>query len=197
VPQFIKIILPPELFRKIFPCAATYLWRLSPSPDETAISQQVGIILLVAITVILAALVALIFHFPDFNFQELKTPSFIEITGVYHKDESGRLTFDSRVILLHNGTYPLENDLLRAEFFRNGMKIAASIETMNGYKFVSTHHFGVQTMGGLGCSGATWEPKEKITLDFSDNTFHPGEILQVDIFMKKSGSLVSRYTYHA
>jgi hypothetical protein len=68
---------------------------------------------------------------------------------------------------------------------------------MNGYKFVSTHHFGVQTMGGLGCSGITWDPKEKITLDFSDNTFHPGDNLRVDIFMKQSGSLVSRDSYLA
>lgn len=170
---------------------------MSPRPDEEAISQQVGIIILIAITVILAALVILLFQLPDFNVQQLRTPSFIEVNGVFHKDERGQLTYDSRIILLHNGTDRLENDLLRAEFFRNGAKIPACIETMNGYKFVSTHHFGVQTMGGLGCSGATWDPREKISLDFSDRTFYPGDIIRVDIFMKKSGKLVSRYSYQA
>jgi hypothetical protein len=170
---------------------------LSPCPDDEAISQQVGIILLIAITMALAALVILLLHLPDFNFQQYSEPSFIEIKGVHHKDESGYLNYDSRVVLFHNGTNSLENDLLRAEFFRNGAKIPACIETMNGYKFISTRHFGVQTMGGLGCSGITWDPKEKITLDFSDNTFHPGDNLRVDIFMKQSGSLVSRYSYLA
>lgn len=168
---------------------------MSPYPDDEATSQQIGIILLIAITVLLAALVILLLHLPDFNFQQFKEPSFIEIKGVYHTDEHGDLNYDSRVILFHNGTDSLENDLLRAEFFRNGAKIPASIETMNGYKFISTHHFGVQTMGGLGCSGTTWDPKEKISLDFTDNTFHPGDNLRVDIFMKKSGSLVSKYSY--
>lgn len=161
--------------------------------ENEAVSPQIGTILLVAICILLAALIILMCQFPDFSIQVHPTPSFIEIAGVYHTDERGVLNYDSRVILLHNGSERLRNANLRAEFFRNGTRIQAVIETMNGNDFISTHHFGVQTMGGLGCSGQYWDPQEKIALDFSDRTFHPGESIRVDIFWKASGELVSRY----
>lgn len=169
----------------------------SEPPDDEAVSPQIGTILLIAITVLLAALIFLMVHFPDFSDPISPVPSFLEISGVYHVDEHGILNYDSRVILLHNGTERLENAALRADFFRNGTKIPAVIETMNGNDFISTHHYGVQTMGGLGCSGPFWNPKEKIAIDFSDNTFHSGDTIRVDIFRKESGELVSRYSRRA
>ena len=153
---------------------------------------------MVAIAVLLAALVILMFQFPDIFYDPIHPlPSFLEISGVYHTDEHGILNFDSRVILMHNGTERLENGALRAEFFRNGTKISALITTLNGNEFISTHHYGVQTMGGLGCSGLYWDPKEKIVIDFSDNTFHSGDTIRVDIFMKNSGELISRHNRRA
>lgn len=152
---------------------------------------------MVAIVVLLAALVILMFHLPDFSNPILPPPSFLEISGVYHTDEHGILNYDSRVILLHNGTERLDNAGLRAEFFRNGMKIPAVIETLNGNLFISTHHYGVQTLGGLGCSGLYWYPKEKIAIDFTDNTFHPGDTIRVDIFQKETGVLVSCHSRRA
>jgi flagellin-like protein len=169
----------------------------SESPNDEAVSPQIGTILMVAIVVLLAALIILMFQLPDFSDPIHPIPSFLEISGVYHTDEHGILNFDSRVILLHNGTERFENGGLRAEFFRNGTKISAFIETMNGYEFISTHHYGVQTMGGLGCSGLYWNPKEKISIDFSDNTFHSGDLIRVDIFNKESEVLVSRYSKRA
>lgn len=152
---------------------------------------------MVAITVLLAALIILMFHLPDFTNPVRPTPSFLEISNVYHTDEHGILNYDSRVILLHNGSERLENSGLRAEFYRNGTNIPAEIETMNGYEFISTHHYGVQTMGGPGCSGSYWDPGEKTAIDFSDTTFHPGDIIRVDIFRKDSGDLVSRHSRKA
>jgi flagellin-like protein len=166
----------------------------SETQHDEAVSPQIGTILMVAIVVLLAALIILMFHLPDFSDPIRPIPSFLEISGVYHTDEHGILNYDSRVILLHNGTERFENAGLRAEFFRNGTKISAVIETMNGNEFISTHHFGVQTMGGLGCSGLYWDPKEKIAIDFSDNTFHFGDTIRVDIFNKESGELVSRHS---
>jgi hypothetical protein len=165
--------------------------------SDQAVSPQIGVILIVAITMMLAALILLLIHLPSFDFQELREPSFLEIRSVYHQDEHGNLNYDSRLILFHNGTETLNNSYLRAEFYRNGAKLPANIETMNGNEFISTHHLGVQTMGGLGCSGATWTPGEKIALDFADGTFHPGDSIRADIFRKPSGTLVSRYTFAA
>jgi len=171
----------------------SHLSILSPKTTNTeAVSPQIGVILMIAICVLLAALVILMFRLPVFAVPNNITPSYLEICGIYHTDEHGILNYDSRVILLHNGSERLENAGLRAEFFRNGIKIPATIETLNGNKFIASHHFGVQTMGGLGCSGKFWNPKEKIAIDFSDKTFHPGDTVRVDIYMKGSGELISR-----
>jgi flagellin-like protein len=161
---------------------------------ERAVSPQIGVILLVAITLVLAILVLLLFHLPSFDFLKQKEPSFLEIRSVFHQDEHGYLNYDSRVILFHSGTETLNNSQLWAEFYRNGTKLPVNIITMNGNEFISTPHYGVQTMGGLGCSGSTWTPGEKIALDFSDGTFHPGDTIRADIFMRPSGILVSRYS---
>jgi flagellin-like protein len=171
--------------------------KVSYYQTDNAVSHPVAILLLVAITVILAALVALLIQLPSFDTGMLITPSFLQILYVYHTDEQGSLNYDSRIILINNGSDSLGNSNLSAEFFRNGTKIPATVETMNGDLFISTHHYGIQTMGGLGCSGSTWLPKEKIVLDFSDGTFHPGDSIQMNIFSKTSGTLISRHTFIA
>jgi hypothetical protein len=163
-------------------------------PDR-AVSQVLGVFLLVAIVILLAALLFLMIHLPSFDISEIgKTPSFIEIRRFYHENEDGHLNYDSRLILIHNGTGDYNNSRLWAEFYRNGTKLPAVIETMNGHDFVGSHHDGVQTMGGLGCSGPTWCPGEKISLDFTDGTFHPGDQVRIDIFIRPGDTLVSRYS---
>jgi hypothetical protein len=153
--------------------------------------------LLIAITLILAALLLLLIHLPSFEIGTITAPSFLQIFRVYHTDESGHLNYDSRVILINNGTNSFENKDLKAEFFRNEIKIPAVVETMNGDLFISTHHFGIQTLGGLGCSGPTWLPKEKISIDFSDGTFHPGDRIRMDVVQKSAGKQVSSHTFTA
>lgn len=160
----------------------------------SGVSQATATILLIAITILLAALILLLFHLPSF---ESYPPAFIEINNVYHNNEHGALTYDSRVILFHNGTARIENDSLNASFFRNGAQVPCIISTLNGHNFISTHHFGVQTMGGMGCSGMFWEPHARIAIDFSDGTFHPGDTIRVDIYSKTTNRLISRYSYIA
>jgi hypothetical protein len=157
-----------------------------------AVSHNLSTILLVAITILLVAMLALLFHMPQFNY--VYTPSFLEINRVFHVDEQGRLNYDSRVVLFHNGTMRYENDNLNATFFRNGVQLPCVISTLNGYKFVSTHHLGVQTMGGMGCSGSFWEPHARIAFDFTDNTFRPGDTIRVDIYSKSTNRLISRFS---
>jgi len=168
----------------------------SLAPDQGD-SHTLAILFLVIITILLAALIALFFTMPSFDIAALMTPAFLQILQVLHTDENGHLNYDSRVILVHNGTDSLNNDDIRAEFYRNGTKISAVLETMNGNRFISTRHFGVQTLGGSGSRGPTWEPGEKISIDFSDRTFHPGDRIRVDFFLTESGELVSSHTFIA
>ena len=152
---------------------------------------------MVIIVVLLAALIALFFKMPSFATATLVTPSFLQILQVLHTSENGLLNYDSRVILINNGTETPENNFLRAEFYRNNTRIPAVVETMNGYHFIATRHYGVERMWGLGCQGSIWQPKEKIGLDFSDRTFHPGDRIRVDFFLIESGELVSSHSFIA
>jgi hypothetical protein len=155
-------------------------------------SHSIAVILMVAITVLLAALVYLMFQIP--SMEMYKPPSFLEIKTVYSTNEAGILNYDSRVLLYHHGTERLENDKLTASFYRNDQKLACRISTMNGHNFIPTVHIGVQTMGGSGCAGTWWEPGEQIMIDFNDGTFHPGDKIRFEVNQKPSGVLISSYT---
>jgi hypothetical protein len=127
---------------------------------------------------------------------EREIPEIFTITSIESIDEiTGHLNFDSRVILLHTGELVYQNRNLTAKFFRNGQPVSCSITTMNGHDFIGTIHWGVQWMGGMGCSGAMWSPGERIRIDFTDGTFHPGDRVQVDILDKNGNKIISRHVF--
>lgn len=165
---------------------------------DRAESQPIAIILLIAITILLALLVLLMFHLPAMAWGYGPPPVFI-ITGVYHTSDQYPypMNFDSRVVLLHNGSVEMDNDALQANFYRNNMPLPAMITTLNGYQFIQTRHFGVQWIGGSGCSGTTWAPDERLVIDFTDGTFRPGDVIRVDIIQRQNGAVISRHTYTA
>jgi hypothetical protein len=165
--------------------------------NADATSYPVGIILLVAITFLLALLVLLMVQIQPFTFnRENKIPAIFTITAIQSVDEiTGHLNYDSRLILLHTGTKDYQNRNLKAEIVKNGEPVSCTIATMNGHDFISTSHTGVQWMGGSGCSGDTWSPREQISIDFSDGTFHPGDIVQVDVIDKVTEVIISRHTF--
>lgn len=150
---------------------------------------------MVAITILLAALVLLFMFIPSFNLSVFTAdPSFLEIKSVRHVSESGVMNYDSHITLYHNGTLKYRNDELYAQIYRNHEKLPCVIETLNGYNFISSHHFGVQTISGLGCSNEWWNPGEKIAIDFTDGTFHPGDLITVEVYQRPKPTLVSRHS---
>jgi hypothetical protein len=165
---------------------------------EAAVSQTHGTILMVVLTILLALLVLLLFRMPAFDwYTPLGPEPIIIITAIYHHNENNVLNYDSRVILRHNGTEPFENDEIRAVFFRNGEEVPCRIETLNGHRFIPTRHYGVQYMWGSGCQGNAWNPGEKIGIDFTDRTFMPGDLVQVDIIKRATDAVVSRHNFTA
>ena len=152
---------------------------------------------MVSVTFLLALLVLLMMTIQPFAWSmEKEIPEIFTITSIESVDEiTGHLNFDSRVILLHSGEIAYQNRNLTAKFLRNGQPVSCAITTMNGHDFIDTVHWGVQWMGGMGCSGATWSPGAMIRIDFTDGTFHPGDRVQVDIFNKNGNEIISRYIF--
>ncbi|MFA5347387.1 MAG: type IV pilin [Methanoregula sp.] len=167
------------------------------SIKDNAASDSFGVILMVAVTILLAFLVLLMFNIQPFGWNmEKEIPEIFTITGIESTDEiTGHLNFDSRVILLHTGEVSYQNKNLTAKFFKNEQPVPCSITTMNGHDFINTTHWGVQWMGGSGCSEETWNPGERIRIDFTDGTFLPGDRVQVDILDKNRNAIISRHVF--
>jgi len=152
---------------------------------------------MVAVTMLLALLVLLMINIQPFGWDgKTGIPEIFIITAIVGTDDiTGHMNFDSRVILFHSGSKTYQNNNLTAKFFKNGQMVPGSIITMDGHDFISTAHYGVQWMGGMGCSGTTWSPGERICIDFTDGTFHPGDTVRVDISDTNSGIIISRHEF--
>jgi hypothetical protein len=169
----------------------------SHSRQDDASSYPIGVILLVAITCLLALLILLMIRIPLINLNmDREVPVIFAITSLESVDElTGHMNYDSRVLIRHTGMDHYQNKNLKAKFFKNAQPVTCTIATLNGHDFISTAHTGIQWMGGSGCSGMTWSPGEQICIDFSDGTFHPGDSIQMDIIDTVTNSTISRHHY--
>jgi len=156
---------------------------------ERAVSQVEGTLILVAITVILALLLFLLLpvHFPEFTLPE-EPPAIFVITQI----SSYPADFESRIYLRNDGDKAYPNGQLRADIYLDGERLPCVITTLHTYDFISTHHYGVQTLKGPGGRDATWEPRETLRIDLTDGTIQPGDVVRVDILMREDNSVISR-----
>lgn len=119
-------------------------------------------------------------------------PTIFEIQLIISKSPD----FDSRIVLKNIGTESYENDLLSCNIYVNDKVLSnCVIETMKGHDFISTHHYGVQTISSMGCKGNFWNPREKLTLDLKDSTIKNGDNVKVEIIWKPTGSIISSDEY--
>jgi Protein of unknown function (DUF1628). len=173
----------------------------SPRPlirGEGALSDTYGVLVMVAVTIILAALVLLMLlaMIPSWSWEEPAQPPII-MTGITHTSQgTGLLTCASRVTLKNNGSAVYENDCLKAVFYVNGQK-ACIVYTLNGYLLIPSHHYGVKTLGGEGCRSPYWNPGETMVLDLTDNTLYPGAQVTLEILDKRTGMVISKHTVRA
>jgi hypothetical protein len=164
--------------------------RQSVASDQ-AVSQTHGVLLMVAITVILAILVLLLFRLPPMTWGT-PLPSIVILSVEHMSDRSPYgLNYDSRILLYHNGTKPYENDGLRAVIYRNGERVCI-IPTLNGYRFIQSHHYGSERIEGEGCRTLFWNPGEGIEIDIVDGTLYPGVDVTVEIINRTTDAVISR-----
>ena len=160
-------------------------------PDD-GVSQIQGVIILVAVTFILAILLLLMLHIPLWPGFSKGTPEIFAITDLLHHNEEGTLNYDSRIMIKHVGTAVYRNDELRAEVFVNDQDTQSIIRSFNAHLFIDTFHLGVQRLWGVGSTGYYWYPGTPIYLDMNDGTFRPGDRVRLDVYHKDHGGLISR-----
>ncbi|MBP2145643.1 hypothetical protein J2129_001097 [Methanofollis sp. W23] len=191
--------------------------------DDAGVSPLTGALLLLALTAVLAILIlALLPEFPPtFDLFPQEEPCIFEIVSVLHTNEKGKYTKASIVTLWYNKT-PVqvdhhdpatrikeifgwvkevpdrEKDYLKddlwAQFYRNGEPLTFQVSTMDASRLIPTHHYKIKTMNG---HGSKWSMNGRITIDFSDGTFGPGDMVRVEIYSKSEEHLISAHTYDA
>lgn len=165
-------------------------------------SSLLGVILAVAITIILAAMVLLLMvQLP--HIYDDSVPAIFKITNIRHVDEHGTLNYDSYLVMVNAGTSGYRNKNLYVKTYVNGNPANAHIVTLNADAFCSSVHTGVETIGGTGTTGsesstlAKWYPSQHIAIDYSHDTFHPGDMVKIEVFDTLTHQIISRHTYRA
>lgn len=154
-------------------------------------------VLLIAITIILAAMFLLMFQMPRMDWDPF-VPEIFKITTIRHVNEKGKPNLDSYMVVQNTGTVSYQNKNLTARTYRNGKELTCAIPTMNGHDFIDgSHHFGVQNLAGFGAEGTLWNPNAMIWIDFTDGTFRPGDIVQFEVYDRVTGKILSRHLYRA
>jgi len=151
--------------------------------------------LVLAITIILAALVLLLaLQLPNLNYDPT-VPTVFEITKIRHTNPSGALDYDSYMVVRNSGKIAYDNRNLYARTYRNGALLPCDIPTMNGNDFLPTHHYGIQTLGGFGSHDFLWYPEATISIDYAQGTFHPGDTVQFEVYDRTTHQIISRDTW--
>lgn len=156
-----------------------------------------GGILCIAITMMLAVLVLLLFQMPNFILQDSEVPAIFKITAIRHTNGDGKLNYDSYMVVVNSGVKGFENQNLYAKTYKNDIPLDCVISTMNGHDFISSQHFGVQNLAGFGAKGVTWYSNAMIWIDYTDKTFHPGDEITFEVYDNKTNQIISRHTYTA
>jgi flagellin-like protein len=162
------------------------------------ISPVIGAMLLVGMTVVLSALVWLLVFTGQPAGIAPSRFQYIHIVAITHPgDPVVPPCDDSCILLIHEGTAPLENDRISALVLGNDEAIKANITTLNGKKFLPTKHTGVKNLGGPGSRGSAWDPGEEIYIDLGAGLVSDGDLVTVRIIDKDSNLVISEDTARA
>jgi hypothetical protein len=159
---------------------------------------------MVMITLVLAVLVLLVAIPMPYTLSDASVPSIFKILKIRHDDGSGHLNFESYMVLKNTGNTNYDNWNLFVLTYVGGEQIPAEIPTLNANEQAADHvHHLVQTLGGLGASGsrkkgnAIWPPGALLSIDYKDGTFHPGDMVTIEVYNKTTRQIISRDMYKA
>jgi hypothetical protein len=140
-----------------------------------------------AIAIILACMLLSLLQGFLFASADTSAPVIFKITDIIQSTN-----FDSKMVLQNTDTINYKSKNLYAMTYKNGVALDCRITTLDGNKFISTRHFGVQYISGL---GNTWNAGQKISIDYKDKTFHPEDTITFEVYDTITKKIISRDTY--
>jgi hypothetical protein len=162
---------------------------------ESAASSAQGIIILVAVTIILAALVLLMIPQLPHLTVDADIPVIFEIANIRHTDKNGKFNLESYMVVKNSGKIPYDNRKLYAKTYRNGKQLSCTIPSINFQAFIHNHPYGIETIGGAGTDNFAWSPGAMLWIDFNQGTFRPGDSVRFEVYNKETNQIISRDTY--
>ena len=167
-------------------------------PFDDGVSPVISEILLVAVTVILAAIVAAsLFGLFSDSISASEPPEILKITSISHYSDSGKLTYAGIINLKNIGYEEIKNREHGMYISVNGDRARAVIETLCSSDFIPTHHYGVRLIKGGGPHGDVWESGAVGIIDLSDKMIHAGDLVTVEVYRLDTEEIISRSELYA
>jgi len=161
-------------------------------PFDDGVSPVISEILLVAVTILLAAVAAAsLFGLFSDTVSQAEPSEILQITSVSHYSESGKLTYAGIITLKNIGYEEIQNREHGMYISVNGDRTRAVIETLSSSDFIPTHHYGVRLIKGAGPHGNTWESGASGVIDVSDKMIQPGDLVTVEVYRISDGEIIS------
>lgn len=183
---------------------------------DSAISPSIATVLLVLLTVLIAAILLLLcMGMINFSMDTYEpVPEIIVIQEIHHKNEQGVITWAGRLYLVHKGREEkpvVERNNNRfsyvvkeydpiilsdhcAVIYINGIRQPIIISTLQGSEFIPTHHYGVSKLAGIGISGYEWMAGEWAWIDLRDEIITENDEVTLEIIRNSDKKVISRST---
>ncbi|MCZ0859623.1 hypothetical protein O0S10_00090 [Methanocorpusculum sp. MG] len=183
---------------------------------DAAVSPSIATLLLVLLTVLIAAILLLLcMGMINFSLDTYEpVPEIIVIQEIHHENIQGKITWAGRLYLIHKGreekpvvemkngrfSYVIkEYDSIilsdhSAVIYVNGIRQPIFINTLQGNEFIPTHHYGVATLAGTGVRGYEWMAGEWAWIDVKDEMITANNEVTLEIVRKSDNKVISRST---
>jgi hypothetical protein len=173
---------------------------LSPH-NESAASNANAVILLVAITIVLAALVLLIclrFQMPA---GDESAPALFRITNIYYTLSSDGIHYVGLVVVANANQKDYRNRYLKVNTYVNDNLANCNIPTLNNDLFCTTEHTGISHLWGVGTWGnrnsptAVWPAHSEISIEYKKGRLRPGDCITLEFIDTTTSQIISRDTW--
>jgi hypothetical protein len=189
-------------FKIIIYAPADVHWVI-PIRNDHAAENPTGIILVVAITIVLAMMVLLMAMqlLPDLRYDPT-VPDIFQITDIKYTLSADGVNYIGLVDIFNADSRNYRNRYIRVNTFVNDIPADCNIPTLNNELFISQAvHTGVSDLSGGGTWGgkdsplSVWPANSGISIQYKKGRLHPGNKVTLEFVDTTTGQLISRDTY--
>jgi hypothetical protein len=169
--------------------------------NESAASTANAIILLVAITIVVAGLVLLMclsFPMPS---GEAPVRAVFKITNIYYTLSGDGIHHVGIVVVTNTDEKDYRNRYLKVNTYVNGNLANCNIPTLNNDLFCTIDHTGLSHLWGVGTWGnmnsptAVWPAHSEISIEYKKGRLRPGDRITLEFIDTNTNQIISRDTF--